>query len=133
MCRQGIWVGQESAGNFDLRIRNCEVRRNHQYGIQLSETDGFEVTGCTIKHNPVASKAGLGILGSRNGVVHSNVISANANNLVIRDASNVTISNASGCNEAYYFPLCADKGGSYTMDDGSCEPRVGCALPETPF
>ena len=62
MCRQGIWVGQESAGNFDLRIRNCEVRRNHQYGIQLSETDGFEVTGCTIKHNPVASKAGLGIL-----------------------------------------------------------------------
>ena len=49
------------------------------------------MTGCTIKHNPVASKAGLGILGSRNGVVHSNVITANANNLVIRDASNVTI------------------------------------------
>ena len=84
-------------------------------------------------HNPVASKAGLGILGSRNGVVHSNVITANANNLVIRDASNVTISNASGCNEAYYFPLCAADNRSYTMDDGSCEPREGCALPETPF
>ena len=40
--------------------------------------------------------------------------------IAIFDASNVTISNASGCNEAYYFPLCAE-GGSYTMGDGSMQ------------
>ena len=56
----GIWVGQESAGNWDLRIIDCVIERNHMYGIQLADTIGFEVRGCTIRNNPVVSKAGLG-------------------------------------------------------------------------
>eukprot|EP01046_Picozoa_sp_COSAG06_P045419 COSAG06_NODE_6277_length_3002_cov_1.866345_2_plen_321_part_00 len=56
----GVWVGQESAGNWDLHIINCVIERNHMYGIQLADTIGFEVRGCTIRNNPVVSKAGLG-------------------------------------------------------------------------
>ena len=132
---QGIWVGGESKGNWDLRIIDSIIERNHMYGIQLSDTDGFEVRGCTIRHNPNPSKAGL-MLGSRNGLVIDTEITQNYNNLVVESGDNVTLNGVTGCSVAFLYPMCGpNKGHGFTVRNTSCKARPldSCALPESPF
>ena len=156
----GIWIGQESAGNWDLRIIDCVIERNHMYGIQLADTIGFEVRGCTIQNNPVVSKAGLGesdrvlkpafvlassfghdalhiagILDSRDGSVVDSKISSNANNIVVRNAGNISISSLKGCDLAFNNQICGDPKQYKMMDKPpSCPiPVANCILPETPY
>ena len=74
---QGIWIGSESKGNWDLKVLDTTVERNTTNGIQLGDTDGFEVRGCVIVNNPVAAKAGIAVEGSRNGIIADSNITAN--------------------------------------------------------
>ena len=81
----------------------------------------------------VVNEAGLGVFGSRDGVIADSVISDNANNLIIPSGSrNVTIKNLSGCGRAFIYGFCGDPH-AYISDD-SC-PNVteysACIFPET--
>ena len=131
---QGIWVGQESRGNFGLAIRDTVVLRNHMYGIQLTETRGFEVRRCTIRNNPVFSKGGLLLGGAHDGIVAESVIADNANNLRVDGVSNVTIDGVRGCERAWLYPLCG-KQGQFELRNTSCaaRPIEACDFPDSPY
>jgi hypothetical protein len=130
---QGIWVGSESKGNWDLQIIDTIIERNHMYGIQLSDTNGFEIRGCIIRHNPNPSKAGL-MIGSNNGLVTDTEITENYNNLVVKSGNNVTLDGVT-CEAAFLYPLCADSGHGFMVRNTSCKTRAveSCVLPESPF
>jgi hypothetical protein len=106
------------------------------YGIQLAGTVGFEVTGSVIRHNPVANKAGLGILSSSNGVVRNSTITGNSMNIYARNTKNVTIDGIAGCNDAFLYGFCKDRKSSVVLVEranATCVPVTECALPDTPW
>eukprot|EP01051_Picozoa_sp_SAG22_P020578 SAG22_NODE_4214_length_1341_cov_2.232689_1_plen_325_part_00 len=134
---QGIWVGQESAGNFDLAITNSVVERNHMHGIQLTCTDGFVLRNCSFTNQPNPSKAGL-LVGSKNGIVENCRFHNNWNNLVVGGAWNVSISGLTGCRKAFEHALCGkpslDILNGFKIRDSDCGiPEAECAFRDEPF
>jgi hypothetical protein len=76
-----------------------------------------------------------GILDSRNGIVVDSEISSNANNIVVRNAANVSIGSLKGCNLAFNNQICGDPQQYKMMDNPpTCSnPIANCILPETPY
>ena len=135
---QGIWVGQESAGNFGLTITNSMVARNHMYGIQLTCTDGFLVRNVSFANQPNPAKAGL-LLASKNGLVESIHFHNNWNNIVVHSSRNVSIAGLVGCKKAFEHGLCGkpsvDARSGFTLRDSDCGLLHDdeCSFRESPF
>jgi hypothetical protein len=105
-----------------------------RYGIQLTETDGFEVRNCVIRNNPVFSKGGLLVGGSHNGVVINSEIADNAVNIRVDGVSNVSFHGVYGCERAWLYPLCGALG-QFKLSNTSCKAREikECVFPDSPY